>query len=310
MRSHSNGPIATFLMLAPLLAVPLLAVFGVPQFDSEESAESKSKKISEKLIDLGEADATGFNADEIFETSKEIDTVEHTSDLESPFHKHDSSTHAPIRYANNTAPQTGLEGWEVGTQSNKGDDLRVTSSKSNTSDNSNRETKNERFRAFDSSQFEDDFAFENDHKFAAHQHPNSSHALEDSGVENHERASNASSNNGTAMASIAPKANEGNPFSKYDEQPHHKQASHTTPVSQNESTPPENWATAVKRLNRLGIREFQLTPGARPNEFLFRCSFTPQDNPRITHRFEAEATEPLRAVQKVVLQVEKWMQRS
>lgn len=65
------------------------------------------------------------------------------------------------------------------------------------------------------------------------------------------------------------------------------------------------WRKAVQRLNELGIRDYQLLPGERPNEFYFSCCFTPSDNPRITHRFEAEALEPLTAVEKVLQQIEE-----
>ncbi len=66
------------------------------------------------------------------------------------------------------------------------------------------------------------------------------------------------------------------------------------------------WRRAVQRLNEHGIRQFRLQPGQREDEFHFSCSFTPGDNPRITHRFEAEATEPLIAVQKVLDQIAEW----
>lgn len=67
-----------------------------------------------------------------------------------------------------------------------------------------------------------------------------------------------------------------------------------------------SWQQAVERLRQLGIQTYHLEPGATPNEFHFSCFYTPPDNPRITHRFEAEAAEPLRAVEKVMLQVEQW----
>jgi hypothetical protein len=78
-------------------------------------------------------------------------------------------------------------------------------------------------------------------------------------------------------------------------------------VSAEPSQPSDlTWRDAVTRLNQLGIRQFKLEPGARDG-FHFSCYFTPQDNPRITHRFEAEATEPLRAVENVLSQVETWL---
>ncbi|VAX41161.1 hypothetical protein MNBD_PLANCTO02-3004, partial [hydrothermal vent metagenome] len=40
MRSQSNSPVVTFFMLAPLLAIPLLAVFGVPRFHTSKPASA------------------------------------------------------------------------------------------------------------------------------------------------------------------------------------------------------------------------------------------------------------------------------
>ena len=70
--------------------------------------------------------------------------------------------------------------------------------------------------------------------------------------------------------------------------------------------PLPTWREATTRLNELGIRDFRLEPGLQADEFLFSCSYTPADNPRVSRRFEAEATEPLRAVQKVIEQIEQW----
>lgn len=70
------------------------------------------------------------------------------------------------------------------------------------------------------------------------------------------------------------------------------------------------WRRAVQRLNQMGIREYRLEPGLSPDRFLFVCFYTPRENPRITHRFEAEASEPLRAVAKVLAQIESWRLRN
>lgn len=64
------------------------------------------------------------------------------------------------------------------------------------------------------------------------------------------------------------------------------------------------WADAVRRLKELGIRDFRLLPSETSDDFHFCCFYTPTDDPRITHRFEAEASDPLRAVEKVLAQVE------
>lgn len=70
------------------------------------------------------------------------------------------------------------------------------------------------------------------------------------------------------------------------------------------ATPSLTWQGAVKRLNELDISNFRLEPGSDPNQFLFMCSYTPPENPQVSYRFEAEASEPLKAVEKVLAQVE------
>ncbi len=69
------------------------------------------------------------------------------------------------------------------------------------------------------------------------------------------------------------------------------------------------WREAVRRLNELGIQEFRLEPGSQPGEFYFACEFTPHRDARVTRRFEAEAAEPLLAVQAVLRQIDEWSTR-
>jgi hypothetical protein len=74
-----------------------------------------------------------------------------------------------------------------------------------------------------------------------------------------------------------------------------------------ESTETLTWREAVRKLNQLGVREIQLSQTEEPFVFRFSCNYTPGNNPRITRRFEAEASEPLKAVEKVIEQVETWL---
>ena len=69
------------------------------------------------------------------------------------------------------------------------------------------------------------------------------------------------------------------------------------------------WQGAVRRLNELEIRSFRLEPGRQTNQFVFICSYTPSDSPRVSYRFEAESEEPLKAVEKVLAQIDEWQQR-
>lgn len=75
------------------------------------------------------------------------------------------------------------------------------------------------------------------------------------------------------------------------------------------SDEPLTWKSAVERLNELEIRNFRLEPGNQNGQFVFICSYTAPDTPRVSYRFEAGADEPLKAVEKVLDQIVEWQQR-
>ncbi len=71
-------------------------------------------------------------------------------------------------------------------------------------------------------------------------------------------------------------------------------------------TEPLTWAAAVERLNEFDIRSFRLEPGDRSGQFLFICSYTSPDTPSVSYRFEATADQPLKAVENVIEQIIEW----
>ncbi|MEI8020154.1 MAG: hypothetical protein WCH39_18270 [Schlesneria sp.] len=73
-------------------------------------------------------------------------------------------------------------------------------------------------------------------------------------------------------------------------------------------TEPLTWAAAVERLNEFDIRSFRLEPGDRSGQFVFICSYTSPDSPTVSYRFEAGADQPLEAVEKVIEQIVEWRQ--
>jgi hypothetical protein len=70
------------------------------------------------------------------------------------------------------------------------------------------------------------------------------------------------------------------------------------------------WKAAAERLKELGIRKYRLESQIEAQKFLFTCTLTSPGSSRITRRFEADADNPLEAVEKVLEQVEEWRQRS
>lgn len=87
------------------------------------------------------------------------------------------------------------------------------------------------------------------------------------------------------------------------------QTQRTTNTTRTNSTDGLTWRRAVQRLNELGIHQFRLEPGRDPGEFYFSCEFSIEQDSRITRRFEAEAPEPLQAVELVLRQIDEWTRR-
>jgi hypothetical protein len=66
------------------------------------------------------------------------------------------------------------------------------------------------------------------------------------------------------------------------------------------------WRDATRRLKDLGIRKYRLEAQIEEQTFVFICSFAAAGNPRVVRRFEAEADDPLEAVQKVIDEIDEW----
>lgn len=70
------------------------------------------------------------------------------------------------------------------------------------------------------------------------------------------------------------------------------------------------WQAAARRLKELGARKYRLEAQIEEQQFLFVCSFASPDNPRVVRRFEATADNPLEAVQNVLAQIDEWRSRA
>ncbi len=87
------------------------------------------------------------------------------------------------------------------------------------------------------------------------------------------------------------------------------QTQRASTTSKTSSSDGLTWRRAVQRLNELGIHKFRLEPGRDNGDFYFACEFSPDQDSRITRRFEAESSEPLQAVQLVLRQIDDWTRR-
>jgi len=79
--------------------------------------------------------------------------------------------------------------------------------------------------------------------------------------------------------------------------------------AQHQSSGNVSWEQAIEQLARYGIHDYRLQPGLEANSFHFACYLHGNDNGNKSStviRFEAEAANPLQAVQNTLQQIEKW----
>lgn len=261
MHSRTSGPIATILMFIPLLAVPLLAVFGIPQFAPgvalRESSEDGPLAADQSLAPASERPERHSPAEDLFAPFDEGTPLDDGGELdavgwEDPFQHSilarpaETAGRAPIRpVAATLSPR-----WQA-------EPIRRPRS------------------PFD----------------PPVQAPSAPLAelitIEDATDSDRERPGYST------MPVVFETGSEAS----------------VARAKQFRAQPPAEtltWQMAVRRLTELGIHDFQLEPGIAANQFQFRCSFTPAENPRVMHQFQAEAAEPLLAVQDVLNQIEGW----
>ncbi|MFN0055753.1 MAG: hypothetical protein ACKV0T_26720 [Planctomycetales bacterium] len=71
-------------------------------------------------------------------------------------------------------------------------------------------------------------------------------------------------------------------------------------------TEQSGWQAAAHRLKALGITKYRLESRIEDQAFLFRCELSSPDNPHVIERFEADGESPLEAVEQVLDQIDQW----
>ncbi|QDU08453.1 hypothetical protein [Gimesia aquarii] len=278
MRSKSNDFFSTILMLIPLVAVPMLAIFGIPEiapvkkspFNENEQANSEEFSGSQFEDISFDASADEIDLGSEGDFSQRSGPNQNRGETKSPFEKMASTQKGSFNEEEWLPPAGALEGWELETVPSKleVDQKGIELSSANSSQMSEQKLENK---------------------------PIQQASFEQAGTFNQE---------------IRQVENEVNPFEKTAP----SRPATVKPVDEQFRLraekmlrrDPVTWGAAVEKLNELGIRDYRLEPGGRPNEFLFSCSYSPPQNPRISRRFEAEALDPLKAVIQVLQQVDEW----
>ncbi|QDV18525.1 hypothetical protein Pan153_31830 [Gimesia panareensis] len=300
MRSKTNDFFSTILVLIPLVAVPMLAIFGIP-----EIAPVKKSALNEKdLFDQEDSTQSPFEEISFDSSSHEIDlggegnlngSAANGQAGQNPFGKMAANPQRKKRDAEWLPPAGALDGWEFESAPQKLDPAQGMAEL-----NAAAEFPGENRRP--------------DNRLPGNREPN---PIQQAGFDDQPGPSSGVEN--AFGQEIQQFENPGpNPFGAQNQEPGAvQQASAEEPVREVDPQfrqraelmlrrDPATWSAAVQKLNELGIRDYRLEPGGRPNEFLFSCSYSPPQNPRISRRFEAEALDPLKAVIKVLQQVDEW----
>jgi len=276
MRNPLGGPVATLLMFVPLLAIPLFAVFGTPQMSSTGSPAAQVEEL--KFAVEKDKSQTGNSLPD--------------ADLVSAVQISDGSAGTPNGAGQNAAqPAAPAAASVASVAKNEADPFA-------------------------------DFV-----RPADGDKPRS-----DAPAGNADDANRARQPKKTALASNDPVADDGRaarpdrdpaatnpnagnpPGEPAAERTRSKSATKLTAgFDADRSAEPSQDAKGIRagiaRLNALGITDYQWQPGDHDGEFLFRCRLVSRHNPRMMQRFEAEAGEPLQALEKVLAQIDEWRAR-
>lgn len=303
MRSPNQGLWSTLAMFIPLLAVPFLAAIGIPQFTPNAASSESDVPEADDLppIKLGVGESLHQGADDLFAPLDRSGAQDHarpassTDEWEDPFEEweqqqagRDAGTGRRRSAANSAVERYGDAPGDQRARPRAGSAADVAGTSSwpveRAAEPAGVERSPNRLLAFGDAR-----GFPNERR-------------EESSVPPPQPAeANPFAMPSRPAGSSGPDADAGrasqSPFS------HRDSASPESPAAPGAAL---TWGSAVRRLNELGIHDFQLNPGHSAGQFHFVCTFTPPEAPRIVRRFEAEASDPLAAVEKVLQQVEHW----
>lgn len=289
MRSTAYSVMMTLLLLVPISAVPLMAIFGVPQFtpivsspldetdDDEWDRPARKKSRSTAHVDDSDEDEDDVAADE------SLDWTDDAQERSRSLRKHRSKARA--------ASQPLDERMELSFAESDGDQELKASPKKPPKKASPKEMRDNAIDEESSIQLTasdvvDESPFAASAAYEELQEPaRLNDAADEAKIPGYRRQKSGSR--------LEADARESKPSSKKK-----KTAPPTEPLS---------WLQLSKRLNDFGIRNFRLESGE--GEFTFTCTYTPSNSPHVTRKFEAIADDPLKAVAKVLAQVEEASQQ-
>jgi hypothetical protein len=264
MRSTFGGPIATLLICVPLIAVPIVAVFGMPQWASSSLSTpdddltfaddkapapkgAQSNVVPVPLLSQPAAEQKSPSVTEHLAADPHRDSKDPFAEFNAGAGEHTSRPSSLPAKNSWSPPQDRLQGWTL-------DDGHKSPQKPLPEDDNDSPAEPAKSKAI---------ATMTGHR----QSPEEAKRADAAGVWPAEA---------DRTADAAKRQTAGGPLT---------------------------WKAAVAQLNAFGIREYRLQPGSADGEIHFSCHYVSRDNPHVMHRFEAEASEPLEAFRKVLQQL-------
>ncbi|HET6324375.1 MAG TPA: hypothetical protein VFG04_06715 [Planctomycetaceae bacterium] len=286
MRSPLSGSIATCLIFVPLVAVPLLAVLGMPQLSSN---------------------APGAVADDVKLAADDPTLASGNSDLVAPVRVADSKTEPD---AVKREPRSVAKVDPFAEFSRDSDDSRSATSVNGKSSQKRSNRWSEGNGLPQKALLSVDRPRDDHAASGPFDRPTSGGSSDEQAAARSEGETPAKTTGGRralpeAAAVVALGSESATGTQTADASAEGRSSAAPPSASLNGSA----WKRAVSRLNALGIRDYQLQPGERDGEFNFSCRFAARGNPRVIHRFEAEAADPLEAVNQVLRQLDDWRAR-
>jgi hypothetical protein len=295
-------------MIAPLAAIPVFAIVGVPQFASVVASPTEDEEIA----DLGESDSSASPtisstpsrgptaAGDIFSP---VSDVKSPSDLSPSRPSRDSeSVQGKHRSRGETLtlpPPDALDQWEIRQQALD----EAPRGKVPKSFPSAPPSRGKKYDESESLELPDEdlagglVSAENFSPDLLKPEPSGQAKPE---KRNPRGDSNGAPGNGRTPSKAASAGSRGRGATVRSDPPHAPRATESNLAEQS------GWRDATRRLKELGIRKYRLESQIEDQTFVFICSFAAVENPRVVRRFEAEADNPLEAVQKVIDEIGEW----
>ncbi len=316
MPSQSSGPLTTFLMFVPLVAVPALAIFGIPEFAPVTALGRTSATAPEIVSATANRDLLQQSTDDLLSPVRNtIHGGGANKALESTLPASDSRPSDPFQQtgaARSAGEETGdaSESWTPPADVLRDWDLHPATepdAADSKSPNRPREFDPSALAAVDKPRDAAASADTDASPFRPVDDDDQSKSvdepMQDAGAAHAESTASSDADELGDRGKVAESSRAAAGDLTRDKRKD-AAAPSDPPATQKRAADKLTWRTAVQRLNKLGIRDFLLQPSDEPNVFHFSCSYTEPDRPRVSRRFEAEAEEPLQAVHKVLAQIE------